>query len=53
LEEFVTFAERQFKTTVLSIITDNGGEYVEADIFLKDKDIRLIRNPPYSFTSVK
>jgi len=28
LKEFVTFAERQFRTTVLSIITDNGGEYI-------------------------
>jgi len=42
LKEFVTFAERQSKTTVLSITTDNDGEYVEADIFLKDKGIRHI-----------
>jgi len=36
---------------VLSIITDNGGEYVEADIFFKDKGIRHIRILPYSYQS--
>ena len=51
LKEFVTFAERQFRTTVLSVITDNGGEYVESDIFFKDKGIRHIRIPPYSHQS--
>jgi len=51
LKEFVVLAERQFKPTVLSIITANCREYIEADIFLKDKGIRHIRIPPYSHQS--
>jgi len=31
LQEFVKYAERQFKTTVLSMMTDSGGEYMEAE----------------------
>lgn len=31
IQEYISFIERQFQTTVLCFITDNGGEYVEAD----------------------
>jgi len=51
LKKFVTFVERQFRSTVLNVITDNGSEYVEVDIFFKDKGIRHIRIPPYSHQS--
>jgi len=53
IQEFVTYVERQFKTTVLCIITDNGGEYIEAEVnkFFRSKGIRHLYTPPYSHQS--
>jgi len=43
--------ERQFNTTVLTLVTDNRGEYVEADKFIRTKGIKHIYTPPYSHQS--
>jgi len=51
VQEFVKYAERQFKTTVLSMMTDHGGEYMEATTYLTSQGIRHIRTPPYSHQS--
>jgi len=51
LQEFVKYAERQFKTTVLSMMTDNGGEYMEVSTYLTSQGIKHIRTPPYSHQS--
>ena len=50
IQEFITYVERQFKTTVLCMITDNGGEYIEAEVnkFFRSKGIRYLYTPPYS-----
>ena len=48
MQEFIAYVEQQFNTTILCMITDNGGEYVEADKFLKSKGIKHLYTPPYS-----
>jgi len=51
IQEFIAHVERQFKTTVSCMITDNGGEYVEAEKFLRSKGIRHLYTPPVSHQS--
>ena len=53
IQEFVAYVERQFKTTILCMITDNGGEYIEAEVnkFFKSKGMRHLYTPPYSHQS--
>lgn len=46
--DFINLVQRQFTTTVLSLLIDNGGEYTKVDIYLKQQGIRHIRTPPYS-----
>ena len=51
LQDFVKYAERQFETTVLSIMTNNGGEYIETTTYLISQGIKHIRTPSYSYQS--
>ena len=49
--DFITYIQRQFNALVLAIMTDNGGEYVQIDVYFKQQGIRHIRIPPYSHQS--
>jgi len=49
--DFITYIQRQFNALVLAVMTDNGGEYVQIDVYFKQQGIRHIRIPPYSHQS--
>jgi len=48
---FINYIQRQFNALVLAVMTDNGGEYVQIDVYFKQQGIRYIRIPPYSHQS--
>lgn len=46
--KFKSLVEKYFKTSILALYSDCGGEYNKLTLFLSSNDIQHFQTPPYT-----